>query len=156
MPTSITITLPWPDRALSPNAGKRSMWPSVKARKAYRRDAKRLWGSERVKLNRKPCIKCGHARRLHGATCEVCACDGYDSGSFIPPPVVADITFTYTVERARDEDNHIAMLKPVWDGAKDAGVIVDDNADVFSIGSVKFERGKERGVTVVLTSRGEV
>ncbi len=29
----ITITLPWPDKALSPNAGKRSMYPAILARK---------------------------------------------------------------------------------------------------------------------------
>ena len=68
----------------------------------------------------------------------------------LTPPVVADITFTYTRKRNWDEDNHIAMLKPVWDAAMDAGVIVDDNADVFSIGKVTFVRGTERGVTVTI------
>ncbi len=68
----------------------------------------------------------------------------------LTPPVVADITFHYTKRRAFDVDNHLAMLKPVFDGAKDAGVIVDDNIHVFRIGEVRFERGAERGVTVTL------
>ncbi len=69
----------------------------------------------------------------------------------LTPPVVATITFTYTMKRKFDEDNHIAMLKPVWDGAQDAGVIVGDHADVFSIGEVTFVKGTERGVTVTLS-----
>ncbi len=128
---SITITLPWPDRALSPNAGKRSMWPAVKARKDYRNDAFVEW------LNVK--------RRMLPP--------GNSGREPLKPPVVADITFTYTMKRKFDEDNHLAMLKPVWDGAQDAGVIVGDHADVFSIGAVTFVKGAVRGVTVTLTSR---
>ena len=125
---ALTITLPWPDKALSPNAGNASPYPARRARRAYREAAGWRWLSAMSR--------------------------GEDR--YLTPPVVADITFTYTVERARDEDNHIAMLKPVWDGAKDAGVIVDDNADVFSIGTVAFVKGTVRGVTVCLTSRGVV
>ncbi len=127
---SITITLPWPDKALSPNGPKASMWPAVKARKAYRTHAGWQWK-----------IMAAGTRLPKGQR------------AFCMPPVVADITFTYTRKRSWDEDNHIAMLKPVWDGAKDAGVIVDDNADVFSIGTVEFVRGTERGVTVRLEGR---
>ncbi len=122
---SITITLPWPDRVLSPNAGKRSMYPAIRARKAYRRDAGLAW---RI------------AAWPSGQRCL----------TTLTPPVVADITFTYAAKRKFDEDNHIAMLKPVWDGAQDAGVIVGDHADVFSIGEVTFVKGTERGVTVTL------
>ena len=121
---SITITLPWPPAALSPNAGNQSGWPHRKARKAYREQAGWMW------------------RTAFQGCMEV-----------LLPPVVADITFTYTVKRDRDTDNHIAMLKAVWDGAKDAGVIVDDNADVFRINNVQFVRGTERGVTVRLEGR---
>ncbi len=115
---SITITLPWPDKALSPNAGKRSMYPAIRARKAYRELAGWEWAAE--------------------------------TEGFIAPPVVADITFTYTMKRKFDEDNHLAMLKPVWDGAQDAGVIVGDHAVVFSICVVMFVYGTERVVTVSL------
>ncbi len=123
---SITITLPWPDKALSPNAGKRSMWPATRARKAYRYEAKIVWLTT---------IAASSKRRRY---------------PLLTPPVVATITFTYTMKRKFDEDNHIAMLKPVWDGAQDAGVIVGDDADVFSIGKVTFVKGAERGVTVTL------
>ncbi len=119
---SITITLPWPDKALSPNADKRSMYPAIRARKAYRELAGWEWAAE--------------------------------TEGFIAPPVVATITFTYTMKRKFDEDNHIAMLKPVWDGAQDAGVIVGDHADVFSIGEVTFVKGTVRGVTVTLRTEG--
>ncbi len=122
--SDITITLPWPDKALSPNGPKASMWPAIRARKAYRELAGWEWKTWPFGAHRP-----------------------------LTPPVVADITFTYTRKRSWDEDNHIAMLKPVWDGAKDAGVIVDDNADVFSIGKVTFVKGKERGVTVRLEGR---
>ncbi len=127
---SITITLPWPDKVLSPNAGKASMWPAVKARKAYRELAAWEWLV---------------ASRAHGV--------GQGAKPCLAPPVVATITFTYTKKRDFDPDNHTAMCKPIFDGAKDAGVIVDDNADVFSIGDVKFVKGQERGVTVTLTAR---
>ena len=119
--SAISITLPWPEKALSPNGPKASMWPAVKARKAYRELAGWEWKTWPFGAHRP-----------------------------LTPPVVADITFTYTRKRSWDEDNHIAMLKPVWDGAKDAGVIVDDNADVFSIGTVEFVKGRERGVTVTI------
>ncbi len=127
---SITITLPWPDKALSPNAGKRSMWPAVKARKAYRELAGWAWVEGQA---------CNHRKRSRTCDCHR-----------LTPPVVADITFTYTMKRKFDEDNHIAMLKPVWDGAQDAGVIVGDEWAVFSIGTVTFVKGTERGVTVTL------
>jgi len=124
---SITITLPWPDKALSPNGNKRSMWPRVNAAAGYRKQAAWEWLI---------------ASRANGV--------GQGAKPCLTPPVVADITFTYTRKRSWDVDNHIAMLKPVWDGAKDAGVITDDNADVFSIGTVTFVKGAERGVSVTL------
>ena len=130
-PSAITITLPWPPAALSPNAGKASMWPGVTARKEYRELAGWGW-TQRKQLA---------VVRLWPLELPLYA------------PVVADITFIFTRKRNWDEDNHLAMLKPVWDGAKDAGVIVDDNADVFSIGEVTFVRGTERGVTVTLKAR---
>ena len=153
---ALSITLPWPDKALSPNAGKRSMYPAIRARKAYREDARKLWKSELVKAQRRPCAACGHSKRSHyqgAADCTGCVCDGYRGTGFVVPPVVADITFTYTRKRRFDEDNHIAMLKPVWDGAQDAGVIVGDSHDVFSIGEVAFVKGTERQVTVTIRSK---
>ena len=129
---SITITLPWPDAALSPNSGKASMYPAIKARRAYRDEAGWVWIDAMVQESK----RCG-----------------WKVVPPLTPPVVADITFTYTAARLFDIDNHIAMLKPVWDGAQDAGVIANDSADVFSIGTVEFVKGKERGVTVTLASK---
>ena len=124
--TAITIELPWPDRALSPNAGNANPYAHRAARKAYRELAAWEW-----------------LIATHGRI-------GVEVGKTLTPPTVATITFYYTKRRKFDRDNHIAMLKPVWDGAQDAGVIVGDDFEVFSIGEVTFVRGTERGVTVTL------
>ena len=37
-------------------------------------------------------------------------------------------TFYHKVKRRRDDVNHLAMLKPAYDGIVDAGLLVDDDA----------------------------
>ena len=50
-------------------------------------------------------------------------------------------TFYYPTKRRRDGDNLLSMLKPVWDGLVDAGVL-DDDAGLIHM-PVKVEIDKE-------------
>jgi crossover junction endodeoxyribonuclease RusA len=53
-------------------------------------------------------------------------------------PVSAYPTFYVRDRRRRDPDNFLASLKPVWDGFKDARLLVDDNASVLTIAAPTF------------------
>ena len=66
------------------------------------------------------------------------------------PPVTAQVTFVVTDRRRRDSDNHMAMLKPLWDALVLMGVLMDDNKDALKILDPKWERGKPK-VVVELT-----
>lgn len=72
-------------------------------------------------------------------------------GEPLTPPVEADVTFVVKDRRRRDEQNFLQMLKPAFDGLVDAGVLVDDNHEVFKVASCSFEIGEPK-VIVVLRS----
>lgn len=95
--TSLTITLPMPDRSLSPNS--RSHW-GTKARhtKAYRAAAM---------MKAKAALKRSKPPGWLKAECQVSA--------------------FYAVIRRRDADNLLASLKSAFDGIADTGVICNDS-----------------------------
>ena len=64
-------------------------------------------------------------------------------------PVTAQVTFVCDGRR-RDADNHLAMLKPLWDALVEMGVLVDDNKDALKILEPRWERGKPKRVIVEL------
>ncbi len=68
----------------------------------------------------------------------------------LTPPVTAQVTF-HCDGRRRDPDNHMAMLKPMWDALVEMGVLVDDNKDALKILLPKWERGPKK-VVVELTA----
>jgi Holliday junction resolvase RusA-like endonuclease len=63
----------------------------------------------------------------------------------LKPPVTADVTFVVPDRRRRDMDNLLAMLKPAWDGLVDAGLLVDDSAEMLRLGAPKMrvEKGQQ-------------
>lgn len=97
--TSIHITLPFPPKELNPNW--RGHW-SVKAKavKGYRAHA---WAA-----TKQACGKAG----LH-----------YPQWK----RAMSRVTFYAKTPNRRDRDNLAAMLKPVWDGAADADLLLNDS-----------------------------
>lgn len=131
MTDSVTITLPYPDRGLSPNS--RDGWrKKAKLTAQYRED-------------------CGWAAKSSAYWDEDSREAFMCMKRPMTPPVVADVTFYVPDKRKRDLDNLCAMLKPAWDGMVDAGLLVGDDSAVFRVGSVSVEVGKPR-VEVVLRS----
>ena len=60
--------------------------------------------------------------------------------------VTARATFHFPDRRRRDSDNLAALLKPVWDGLVDAGLLIDDDR----ITHLPVEIVHERGCTPVV------
>ena len=69
------------------------------------------------------------ARKAAGAAEVRCVCDG----------------------RRRDADNHMAMLKALWDALVEMGVLEDDSHDKLKIAAPKWEKGEKK---VVVTLEG--
>ena len=116
--SSVTLELPFPPAALSPNA--RVHW-RVKAVVAanYRSDC--AWEAVADKAAR-----------------------GYTRNGGMTPPVRAAVTFVVPDRRRRDLDNLLASLKSAWDGLCDAGVLAGDDAERFRVASsdLRYEKGK--------------
>ncbi len=115
---------PWPPRSLSPNVSVQ--WRTLaKAKREYKEDCEWTILAERpswVRAKEHP----------------------------LAPPVTAQVTFVCDGRR-RDPDNHMAMLKPLWDALVEMGVLEDDSHDKLKILDPKWERGPKK---VVVTLEG--
>ena len=120
--SSVTYTFGWPPKELSPNA--RVHWRTLaKAKREYKED-------------------CGWIIQRSAPA---------PTGSLpLTPPVTAQVTFVCD-RRRRDPDNHMAMLKPLWDALVEMGVLEDDSRDVLRILDPKWEMGPKK---VVVTLEG--
>lgn len=97
----VTVTVPLPPAALSPNA--RVHWAAkAKATRAYRATA---WITAVAELGVRRGPRWPHATAL--------------------------ITFAYPTNRRRDADNALASLKAAIDGLRDAGIVEDDAGIAF-------------------------
>ena len=118
----IRYEFPWPPRELSPNA--RVHWRTLaKAKREYKEE-------------------CGWTI-IDGRTA------GKVGYAFHTPPVTAQVTFVCD-RRRRDADNHMAMLKPLWDALVATGVLVDDSHDKLRILDPKWATDNRKYVIVVL------
>lgn len=126
MTDGVRLELPFPPPQLSPNARVHHM---KKARivREYREDC--AWAAMALRRNGKQ--------------------------PSVAPPVRAVVTFVVPDRRRRDEQNCLQMLKPAFDGLVDAGVLVDDNHEVFSVERTSFEVGEPK-VIVVLKGAGSL
>ncbi len=126
---------PWPPKELSPNA--RVHWAKLASAKArYAAD-------------------CGWAAKAHVGQHSTMALN-LDRRRFpLKPPVRAQVTFVVPDNRRRDSDNHMAMLKPLWDGLVEIGVLDDDSHDKLKIAEPKWERGPEKKVIVEISCSKE-
>ncbi len=121
MPDSVTYEFSWPPASLSPNTSVH--WAKLaKAKREYKDE-------------------CGWY--ILSATGEA------GQAAHLSPPVTAQVTF-HCDGRRRDADNHMAMLKPLFDALVEMGVLVDDNKDVLTILDPKWERGAKK-IVVELT-----
>jgi len=59
------------------------------------------------------------------------------------PMVKVEPVYFHKTERRRDQDNHIAMLKNVYDGIVDSGLVADDDWKHMERISPKFEIDKD-------------
>lgn len=94
------VTLPWPDKRLSPNFRCRSHWPITRAKRRARELAHQVTVTTLPLSDRRA----------------VAAGDG---------PIYLEIIFYPPIKRNRDEDNLIASMKAALDGIADA-LGVDD------------------------------
>jgi hypothetical protein len=125
---SVTLSLPFPYRELHPN-DRPHFHKKAAAVRTYRMEAK------------------VEAKRVMGTT--------YRPGEYpLRTPVQAQVTFTVTDERQRDEDGLMASLKPMWDGFVDARLLLEDHNKVLHIGAPLIVHGDKAGVVVVLTEPG--
>ena len=102
--TELTIVLPLPSRTLSPNGSHGSHWTKSKAVKK----ARELAYFETYAAMR--------AKRIAGGWERAEACE----------------LFVWPTNRRRDVRNAESSLKPTWDGIVEAGLIVDDRAEVLT------------------------
>ncbi len=112
---------PWPPKELSPNA--RVHWRALA-------DAKARYADE-----------CGWTAK---ASVGHSMAQLIDRRRFpLKPPVTAQVTFVCDGRR-RDSDNHMAMLKPLWDGLVAIEVLEDDSHEKLHIEKPKWERGEKK------------
>ncbi len=112
----VRYEFPWPPRSLSPNVSVH--WRTLaKAKAQYKED-------------------CGWAIRI------IPLKERWGELLLIPP-VTAQVTFVCD-RRRRDPDNHMAMLKPLWDALVEMGVLEDDSHDKLKILTPKWELGKKK------------
>ena len=52
-------------------------------------------------------------------------------------------TFFHKQKRGRDDINHMAMLKPAYDGIVDSGLLADDNSECLTTLPAVFKIDKE-------------
>ena len=118
----VEIVFPYPPAALSPNS-RRNFRAKARSVREYRSD----------------CYILGLEAR------------GKNRAAFpLAPVVTAQATFVVRQERKRDADNHLSMLKPLFDGLVDARVLAGDDATLLRHKPVVFEKGTRREVRVTL------
>lgn len=127
----LTLELPFPPKELSPNS-RPNRWEKARTVRQYRED-------------------CGWAGTVQYRR--------YVSkkGTPLPtltPPVTATVTFVVPDRRRRDEQNFLQMLKPAFDGLVDAGVLQDDNHEVFKVVATHFEVGEPKVIVELRSGAG--
>ncbi len=112
---TVTIVLPLPNPALSPNVAIGSYGGRMKkaaAAKKYRRLAREAVEAEEVET----------------APWE---------------RVIVEAKFWHKTNRRRDTDNAMASLKPAYDGIVDSGLVQDDDWEHMQRGMPSFDRDKD-------------
>lgn len=114
MTESVLIVLPLPPSELSPN---------------------RMTGSRGGRMQ-----KAGSTKRYRSHVAIMAKLQGVESGPWARATV--RVTFFHKQKRRRDDVNHLAMLKPAYDGLVDAGLLEDDDAAHLTTLGATFEVDK--------------
>lgn len=124
---SATIILPLPPACLSPN---------------------RPPGSRGSRMR-----KAAASKRYRRLAREATAAQRIDSGPWQRATVQA--AFFHAQARRRDDVNHLAMLKPAYDGIVDAGLLVDDDSEHLTTLPARFAVDREYPRVELLVTREE-
>jgi hypothetical protein len=108
-PEAVTLVIPLPSGILSPNRPPGSFGGRMK--------------------------KAAAAKRYRRLACEAAREQGIDE-TWARATVAA--TFYHAQSRRRDDVNHLAMLKPAYDGIVDSGLLKDDDADHLTTLPARF------------------
>jgi Holliday junction resolvase RusA-like endonuclease len=123
MPEQVTIIMPMPPKVLTPNGRPFSRRGMIG--KAVASKKQRLLAIERVE-------------QLELDT--------------IPWPAVSvKYIFYHPVNRRRDDDNYIASMKAARDGIVQAGLVTDDNSELWLTEGAEFLKGDPKRVEIVMT-----
>lgn len=124
---SVLIVLPLPPRSLSPNVKAGSLG----GRMAHARAAKtyRSIGKDAAQAQ------------------------GVESGPW--GRATAAVTFFHHDKRRRDDVNHLAMLKPAYDGLVDAGLLEDDDSEHLTTLGCTFKIDKKAPRVEILVTRAD-
>ncbi|MCD8140503.1 MAG: hypothetical protein LUE17_12125 [Planctomycetaceae bacterium] len=124
---TVSIVLPLPKRVLSPNHPIASM--------------------------RGRMAKAAAVKKYRDQAKTAALASGVETGPWELASVSA--TFYFSTKRRRDQDNHMAMLKPAYDGLVDAGLLVDDDHEHLKREPPTFEIDRDfPRVEMVLTRKG--
>jgi len=61
--------------------------------------------------------------------------------------------FYHPVKRRRDDDNYIAAMKSARDGIVQAGLVADDNSEMWLTEGAEFRKGEPKRVEIVMTRK---
>jgi len=124
---STTIILPLPPRVLSPNRPPGSRGGRMK--------------------------KAAAAKRYRKVARQAAVAAQVDSSPWVRVTVQA--TFYHKQNRRRDDVNHLAMLKPAYDGLVESGLLADDDSTHLMTLPARFEIDREHPRVELLVERKE-
>jgi len=76
------------------------------------------------------------AKRYRALAARAALASGVESGPWAAATVAA--TFYHRQARRRDDVNHLALLKPAYDGLVDGGLLVDDDSEHLTTLPARF------------------
>jgi hypothetical protein len=95
--------------------------------------------------------KAAAAKRYRRLAREAATALGVESGPWSRATVQA--TFYHAQARRRDDVNHLAMLKPAYDGIVDAGLLADDDSEHLTTLPARFALDRECTRVELLVTR---
>jgi len=91
------------------------------------------------------------AKRYKRLAREAAEAEGITTGPW--PRATIQAAFYHKQARRRDDVNHLAMLKPAYDGLVEAGLLVDDDADHLTTMPATFGVDRECSRVVLTVTR---
>lgn len=92
--------------------------------------------------------KASAAKKYRRIAKEAAEREGITTGPWKKATIQA--TFFHKQKRRRDDVNHLAMLKPAYDGIVDSGLLEDDDAEHLTTLPASFEQDSEPRVELII------